>query len=503
MGVENIFSRQHIMIPFRCLLLLLILPSLLLLWLSIPSYHHPQILHNFLHQLQPAEPNLTVVYWQDQLNETKLLLNLAPQMPNLALIFWNENKKKPMKKNDTCAKLPNLYDLHFNNYWQLYNSNDGTFHLYSAFLDVREQNPLGPTVRILVMVDRHSPWKEESYCQIWFDDSTEPVFVKVSTYHLIYGGTLPLPYMLSCPLPETHLAKVPAAVSLVDQPCDPATNLLKVIFDKPDPADKKQFAVCVKYHYGPNDDISVRLAEWIELLHALGADKIFLYDLGVHPNVKKVTDYYTEKGIVESRQFSLPGFQPNLPLLNYMYLENRKSFKRESELIPINDCFYRNMYKYEYISVQDSDEVIMPIHHQNWTDMMEEALAASMEAMPGKRACWYLRHVYFLDDMLDTQGHGYFSDIPPYMHMMQHVYRSELHNKKGDFIKAFHNPERTLTLHNHFPTACLPNGCACDEVNITVGQLQHYRTECTPDIQNLCPKYRNKTVQDTAIWRWK
>ena len=152
------------------------------------------------------------------------------------------------------------------------------------------------------------------------------------------------------------------SVSLVDHPCDHATNNLAVIFDKPPAEDKKMFGVCVKYHYGPDDDISVRLAEWIELLHAQGADQIFLYDLGVHNNVKKVvntmieyhtlsiqylqiTDYYAEKGIVQTTKFSLPGFQPNLPLLNYMYLENRKVFKRESELIPINDCFYRNMYK--------------------------------------------------------------------------------------------------------------------------------------------------------------
>ena len=31
----------------------------------------------------------------------------------------------------------------------------------------------------------------------------------------------------------------------------------------------------------PDDDLSVRLAEWIELLTTLGADKIFLYNLEV------------------------------------------------------------------------------------------------------------------------------------------------------------------------------------------------------------------------------
>ena len=31
-----------------------------------------------------------------------------------------------------------------------------------------------------------------------------------------------------------------------------------------------------------------RLVEWFELLAVLGADKIFLYNLEVHPNVTKV-----------------------------------------------------------------------------------------------------------------------------------------------------------------------------------------------------------------------
>ena len=145
----------------------------------------------------------------------------------------------------------------------------------------------------------------------------------------------------------------------------------------------------------------------------------------------------------------------------------------------------------------------MPTKHDNWADMMTQALNQSTEKNSQERSCWYFRHVYFLDDMLDVGGQGYFPDIPEHMHMMQHVYRSELYNKKGDFIKAFHNPERSLTLHNHFPTACLPNGCGNYEVEPTVGHLQHYRTECTPDIRSLCPKYRNNTVKDTNIWKWK
>ena len=54
------------------------------------------------------------------------------------------------------------------------------------------------------------------------------------------------------------------------------------------PERKKQFAVCCKGLYFPTVDLSLRLVEWIEVQRALGADKISLYNLAVHPNMMKV-----------------------------------------------------------------------------------------------------------------------------------------------------------------------------------------------------------------------
>ena len=39
------------------------------------------------------------------------------------------------------------------------------------------------------------------------------------------------------------------------------------------------------------------------------------------------------------------------------------------------------------------------------------------------RASYNFRNVYFMDEMLETHEHGHFKDIPPYLHMLQHVYR--------------------------------------------------------------------------------
>ena len=73
----------------------------------------------------------------------------------------------------------------------------------------------------------------------------------------------------------------------VEQPCDTSTNNLRVVYNK-SKGPKKQFAVCVKGLNFPSEDISGRLVKWVELIRALGADKIFLYNFDVHSNVEKL-----------------------------------------------------------------------------------------------------------------------------------------------------------------------------------------------------------------------
>jgi hypothetical protein len=47
---------------------------------------------------------------------------------------------------------------------------------------------------------------------------------------------------------------------------------------------------------------------------------VFLYELEVHPNVTKVLKYYEEKGLVDLTPITLPGYQPNMPFLQHLYL---------------------------------------------------------------------------------------------------------------------------------------------------------------------------------------
>ena len=308
------------------------------------------------------------------------------------------------------------------------------------------------------------------------------------------------PYMLACQLPSSHWQQVPISVSVVENACDLATNNLRVTYNRLPPGKpKKKFAVCVKGLDFPADDISVRLVEWIETLNVLGADKIFLYNLEVHPNVTKVLEHFAKVGKVDLTPISLPGYQPNIGMLQHLYLKSKLNHKRQNELIPYNDCLYRNMYRYEYVALLDIDEVIMPMRRRNWAQLMDDVVEASLKVKNETRASFNFRNVYFMDEMLlahrgvgahdeGQDGGGsalsgqegpsnshLFKDIPPYLHMMQHVYRSENYTKPGQYVKCFHNTEKVLILHNHFPLGCLGGVCTSFPVPVNMAQLQHYR----------------------------
>ena len=67
----------------------------------------------------------------------------------------------------------------------------------------------------------------------------------------------------------------------------------------------------------------------------------------------QVLDYYSAQGLVDVTPISLPGYQPNLPILQHMYLKSKLNNKRQNELIPYNDCLYRNMYRYRILGLKD------------------------------------------------------------------------------------------------------------------------------------------------------
>lgn len=443
------------------------------------------------------------------LSDEEIAVLLQDKIPSFPIKFWQSSKNKFLAKNKTCAKFPLYYDVSFNNiYWQTLQTSNGTFYLYAAYYDNRTLVAMKPVIRILGMINRLEP-TVKTYCQLWFYGAKEPVFAKVFEYKYIwykkwgnYKHGLFQPYLISCQIPKGFRDKIPESVSLVEKPCDTSTTNLRIIYNRPPDGKKDDFAVCVKGLDFLHEDLSVRLVEWLELLFLLGADKVYLYDLEIHPNISKVLKYYEDIGKIEVTPITLPGEQPNLPGLIHMYLTKKLTNKRQNELIPYNDCLYKNMYRYKFIALLDTDEVIMPKSVASWRALLNLVIPKALAAKKSSRASYNVRNVYFMDTML--HDHSWFEDIPRYMHMLQHVYRSVNYTKPGQYVKCFHNPERVLTLHNHFPLACLGGACSSYSISTDDAQLQHYRADCVSTLKKSCTsEYKNHTQLDVTIWRYK
>ena len=138
------------------------------------------------------------------------------------------------------------------------------------------------------------------------------------------------------------LRKTLRAVTLVNSPCDTASNALKVIHDRDSLKQQKDgVAICVKGLEFPYEDLTVRLMEWIEVMKQFNAAKISIYYLKLHPNIYKAMSYYRDEGFVEMTHFPLSGNQPNSWLHQHFYLHSRFTSHIRHEKLAQHDCFYR------------------------------------------------------------------------------------------------------------------------------------------------------------------
>ncbi|XP_070075361.1 uncharacterized protein [Drosophila takahashii] len=424
----------------------------------------------------------------------------------------------------TCGPAPDLMNIDFHNtYWQRAINANLTYYLFAAYYDIRETVDEAPLVRLLAMVNQHlddSYKYPEIFCQFWFDNRAEPVIVPVSEHRVMWPfGHAPrryYPTFMSCPLPEGEMKwKVPKMVSLVAKKCDMARNLLRVVYEIDETTKEEQgnsgnstavdpkFVVCVKAMDFPYEDKSWRLIEWLELMRLLGAHKVVLYDAQMHPNMTRVVKDYlvTSPGFVELRPMSLGRGEPHARPHFQHYAMAADGFNRIlNEMIPYNDCFYRNMYKYDYVGVFDIDEVIMPLgNHTTWPELVKLARIVpdyeSRTAADCKEwVSFCFRNVYY---PRYPERPKVYRNLSSSFYMLQHVERVREHCNRGAAAKCLHDTRYAVGLHNHFTFFHTEEyACAAKSVPIEYAQMQHYRE---PDTKSLLID----PIVDASIWRFQ
>ncbi|KAI8033851.1 hypothetical protein M5D96_013375 [Drosophila gunungcola] len=253
----------------------------------------------------------------------------------------------------------------------------------------------------------------------------------------------------------------------------------------------------------PYEDKLWRLIEWLKLMRLLGASKVVLYDGQMHANMTRVVKDYlaSSPGFLELRPMSLGRGEPHARPHFHHYAMLADGFNRIlNEMIPYNDCFYRNMYKYDYVGVFDIDEVIMPLgNHTTWPELVKLARVVPDYESRTSADCtewvsFFFRNVYY---PRYPERPKVYRNLSSSFYMLQHVERVREHCNRGAAAKCLHDTRFAVGLHNHFTFFHTEeSACAGKSVPIEFAQMQHYRE---PDTKSLLID----PIVDASIWRFQ
>lgn len=293
--------------------------------------------------------------------------------------------------------------------------------------------------------------------------------------------TVKYPFLIECPF--TGL--VPTSVSLVEFPCDNATNNLKILNILPVDGIKKRFGICSKQAKFENRDFAIRFIEWVHMLRVLGAEKVhFPYDV-VHPDIMKVINYFEEKGFVEAWKYLNPAAFTGTNVTGWQ--------RRQLQVIVQTDCFYKVKNLYDFVAFLDMDEVIIPTMDEDltWEDMLKRT------NLSDPKDAYISRNLYYPE-----VGAKAIEGIPSFMYMLQHVERSVNYSRPGAAVKSLFNTETVLAVHTHYPHFCFnkdPKRFKCNHENLptNISQSSHYRDHMDPGTTY------NVTREDKTIWKYK
>lgn len=486
----------------KILLFLLVLCLLLLLFRESLD---TTILYYKFKNLISKEAHLTStdkVYTEAETSPEKLLEESTFRLKNV----WYDDKGFEVS-NGSCIQFPLLQELEFDaTNWQVFRPqrHDEMFYLLNAYYDNRPTIPK-PVVRIIGYVNAVQP-NSDVWCRLWFknDDGTlRLVTQKTQRFDMLWSNKWYqirekefVGHLITCPIPVAE-ESVPFAVSLAENECDKAKNNLLVRYQQPENGQKKDFMICVKHLDFPFDDMSVRLVEFFEVKFMFGVDKIAVYSHQVHPNMKRVLNYYEELGKIEHVPESAPGGTPNDPYMRHVYLKRNRITNIILEDVDFNDCFYRHMHQYKFIILVNTDEIFVPKKSTNYAEMLRQ-----VKRVDRRRADTYFApNKMFLKH---NDDHSVAAKVPDYMTFLQvHTVATNYERGNRAIVKSFFNTSSVFIVGNHGPFHCLKQ-CVKVRIPDDIGQYQHYREQCFFD-QHDPQKCNNDFIMkdDYTLWKFK
>ncbi|XP_066560051.1 beta-1,4-galactosyltransferase galt-1 [Amia ocellicauda] len=203
------------------------------------------------------------------------------------------------------------------------------------------------------------------------------------------------------------------------------------------------FTVCISTMYGNFNNV-LQLVQTIEMYKLLGVQKVAIYKNSCSPDTQRVLDFYHSTGLVDIIPWPITsyinvsgGWRPS---------EFPGDLHYYGQLAALNDCVYRYMYKTKYVALNDIDEIILPLKHRTWNEMMED-----LEQQYGPHTGFEFESHVFPQNINEKSGRFHlqeWKDIPG-VNVLEHIYREP--NKAGvlNAFKVIVNPRlvQEVTVH--------------------------------------------------------
>lgn len=353
---------------------------------------------------------------------------------------------------------------------------------FGAYLDTRGANNM---VRVFGVSNTN--FSMPVYCQLWYKGQEAAIVINATVEDTGRGIDINTSHfqerMYNCILPYV-LDTVPTMVSLAFVICDTSEKAspipVQVALSRT--VRRHEIGLCTAVTYGSVD--SLKLIEWIEFNSMLGITEINFYVNRLAEGTEKVLRYYEQAGLIRVQRVA-----PPIVYSCYWCL-------KLATIAILNDCMYRNMYRYKYTLVIDIDELIIPRRHTTLT-----ALVSHLDVFHPSPA-YMFRNAYFFLDLPSAEPENK-KDAETKLTTIVKLYRMKPSNL-GYAMKSIVDPRLCIVMQNHYcmkRTADVSTRYWATVVKEDVALLHHYK-KCHFQSSE-CKQITDEYITDKSTLRFR
>uniref|UniRef100_A0A8D0HSE8 Glycosyltransferase family 92 protein n=1 Tax=Sphenodon punctatus TaxID=8508 RepID=A0A8D0HSE8_SPHPU len=246
-----------------------------------------------------------------------------------------------------------------------------------------------------------------------------------------------------------------------------------------------EFTVCISTMFGEYNNV-LQFIQSMEMYKILGVQRVMIYKNRCSKLMEKVLAFYIAEGIVEIIPWPITSYLK--VSLMWHYTDDGTDICYYGQIVALNDCIYRNMYRSKYVLLNDIDEIILPSKNPDWKSMM-----SSLEKQNPQVGIFLFENHIFPKTVFTSTGPFNISSwrSVPGVNILQHVHREPDRKEIVNPWKMIVDPKMVIQTSVHSVLEAYGESV---KVPLDVALVYH----CRVPLQAKLPK--EFLIQDTTLW---